>query len=106
MNRFARIRKRGGETRQIARFIASAAGLSCRAEIGPAGAGDERSPSGAATTRAARRWAEGTANPRSGEALRARTRPEKLSIQGGPGLVQPGARRANQRRKEQEDAKA
>jgi hypothetical protein len=42
----------------------SAAGEACRAAGGPAGgAGDARSPSGAATARAARRPAQGTANP-------------------------------------------
>jgi hypothetical protein len=50
------------------------------------GAGDERSPLGAATARAGRRSAEGTANPHRDQAL---------------SLVQPSARSPNRRRKEQ-----
>jgi hypothetical protein len=50
------------------------------------GAGDERSPLGAATAQAGRRSAEGTANPHSDRAL---------------SLAPRGARRANRRKKEQ-----
>jgi hypothetical protein len=65
-----------------------------------------RDPVGCCDNRGCAPFGRGHRQPRSGEALRAKTRPEKLSIQGGPGLVQPGAKRANLRRKEQEDAKA
>jgi hypothetical protein len=93
----------GSSPKPAASLQSSAAGRSCWAASGPAGgAGDERSPLGAATARAAHRSAEGTANP---IALSAKGLPEKLSILGGRAWCSPVPRRAAQRRKEQDDAK-
>jgi hypothetical protein len=84
----------GSSLEPVDSLQSSAAGISCRAASGPAGgAGDERSPSRAATAWAARRSAKGSANPVAAK-RRAKGLPEKLSILGGPG---PGAARWQER---------